>query len=74
MKQLDVNGLLNLTNTWKLVPNNTNIIYILFDNESGNMISIDVKGKLFIKSTTDITSNNIELLTRIHQFYACIMI
>ena len=65
MKQLDVNGLLNLTNTWKLVPNNTNIIYILFDNESGNMISIDVKGKLFIKSTTDITSNNIELLTRL---------
>jgi hypothetical protein len=65
MKLPNDNGSVNLTATWKQVPNNTDIIYILFDNETGNMISIDKNGKLFIKETSDYTSNNVELITQI---------
>ena len=65
MKKPDANGAINLTAPWQVVPNNTNIIYILFDSESGNMISIDINGKIFIKSSTDITSDNIELLNKL---------
>jgi hypothetical protein len=68
MKKPDKNGMLDLTAIWQMVPNNSDIIYVLFDreidtqNSSGNMISINTKGKLSIKSTTDITSNNNELV------------
>lgn len=57
-------GTLNLTGTWKQVPNNTNIIYIIFDT-TGFMISIDIAGKLFTKTSSDLTSNNIELNTQL---------
>lgn len=58
-------GKINLAGVWKQVPNNSNIIYALFDAESGNMISIDISGKLFIKTTSDLSSNNAELITQI---------
>jgi hypothetical protein len=65
IKSADDKGHVNLTAAWKQVPNNTDIIYIIFDNETGNMISIDKNGKLFIKTSSDYTSNNVELITMI---------
>ena len=65
MKKPDSNGLINLMTPWQLVPNNINIIYVLFDNETGNMISININGELLIKTALDITSNNIELLNKL---------
>ena len=65
MKKPDSNGLINLVAPWQLVPNNINIIYVLFDNETGNMISININGELLIKTALDITSNNIELLNKL---------
>jgi hypothetical protein len=59
------NGTMNLDSAWKLVPNNSDIIYILFDSETGNMISIDILGKLLIKNTSDYTSSNSELVTKL---------
>ena len=59
------NNSLNIKALWQLVPNNINIIYILFDNENSNMISIDINGRLLIKSSQDVSSNNIELLTKL---------
>jgi hypothetical protein len=93
MKKPNRDGGLDLTATWQMVPNNSDIIYVLFDRATGsqsvsglatgsqsvsglatgsqsvsglttgNMISITTKGKLSIKSTSDITSNNNELVT-----------
>ena len=65
MKKPDSNGLINLVAPWQLVPNNINIIYVLFDNETENMISININGELLIKTSLDITSNNIELLNKL---------
>ena len=65
MKQPDNNGNINLITSWRLVPNNTDIIYVLFDNDTGYMISIDINGKLFIKTSKDLTSNNAELINRL---------
>lgn len=65
MKQPDTNGNLNLIASWRVVPNNNNIIYVLFDNETGYLISIDTQGKLFYKQSSDLTSNNIELINRL---------
>ncbi len=65
MKKPDSNGLINLMTPWQLVPNNINIIYVLFDNETGYMISININGELLIKTSLDITSNNIELLNKL---------
>jgi hypothetical protein len=65
MKQPDINGNLNLVASWRVVPNNNNIIYVLFDNETGYLISIDTQGKLFYKQSSDLTSNNIELINRL---------
>jgi len=65
MKQPDINGNINLITSWRLVPNNTDIIYVLFDNDTGYMISIDINGKLFIKTSKDLTSNNSELINRL---------
>ena len=54
---------INITTEWKQVPNNSGIIYILFDNKTNFLISIDIKGKLFTKTSSDITTNNQELVT-----------
>ena len=65
VKSPDKNGNLNLTVAWKQVPNNSSIIYVLFDNETNYLISIDTNGKLFTKNSNDITSNNQELVTKL---------
>lgn len=62
MKKTDKKGNLDITGTWQMVPNNSDIIYVLFDRETGNMISITTKGKLTIKATSDITSSSNELV------------
>ena len=54
---------INLTTEWKQVPNNSGIIYVLFDNKTHFLISIDINGKLLTKTKADITSNNQELVT-----------
>ena len=62
----DTNGVntdINLSGVWKQVPNNSNIIYVLFDNSTNFLISIDNNGKLFTKTSTDITTINRELIT-----------
>ena len=56
-------GSVNLTGTWKQVPNNSDIIYVLFDNKTNYLISIDINGKLFTKTSFDITGENQELVT-----------
>ena len=58
-------GNINITAKWQQVPNNSDIIYVLYDNETNFLISIDINGKLFIKSSTDITSANVELTTNL---------
>jgi len=58
-------GIVDITGVWKPVPNNTGIIYVLFDADTGNMISIDTQGKLQIKVSSDYTSNNTELITKL---------
>jgi len=65
MKKPDSKGNLNLTGVWKKVPNNSSIIYVLFDNYTGFLISIDTNGKLFTKSSADITTNNTQLVTKL---------
>ena len=67
IKSPDANGNINLISPWKQVPNNSNIIYVLYDNDTNLLVSIDINGKLFIKSTHDITSSNNELVTQIHR-------
>ena len=57
------NSSINITTIWKQVPNNSGIIYVLFDNKTHFLISIDINGKLFTKTSFDITSNNQELVT-----------
>ena len=54
---------MDLTGTWTQVPNNSSIIYVLFDNKTNFLISIDINGKLLTKTTLDITSINRELIT-----------
>jgi hypothetical protein len=54
---------INLTAEWKQVPNNSGIIYVLFDNRTNFLISIDINGKLFTKTSLDVTTNNQELIT-----------
>ena len=65
IKAPDANGNINLITPWKQVPNNSNIIYILYDNYTNLLVSIDINGKLFIKSSNDITSSNNELITKL---------
>lgn len=64
---IDSNGnkTLNLSAVWKQVPNNTDIIYVIFDNDTNFLISIDINGKLFTKTSLDISSVNTELVTKI---------
>ena len=56
---------INLTGVWKQVPNNANVIYVLFDNTTNFLISIDIYGNLFTKTTIDIKSANKQLITSI---------
>jgi hypothetical protein len=65
LKAPNDSGTVDITGVWKPVPNNTGVIYVLFDADTGNMISIDTQGKLFIKVATDYTSNNTELITKL---------
>jgi len=65
IKSPDKNGNINLTVPWKQVPNNSSIIYVLFDNQTNFLLSIDINGKLFTKNTNDITGNNQELVTKL---------
>uniref|UniRef100_A0A6C0EXZ4 Uncharacterized protein n=1 Tax=viral metagenome TaxID=1070528 RepID=A0A6C0EXZ4_9ZZZZ len=65
-KSPDSKGNINLEAVWTKVPNNTDIIYVVYDNLTDLLMSIDIKGKLFIKSSKDITSNNQELITGIN--------
>jgi len=65
VKSSDKKGNINLTIPWRQVPNNSSIIYVLFDNQTNFLLSIDINGKLFTKNTFDITSKNQELVTKI---------
>jgi len=65
IKSPDKSGNLNLTVPWKQVPNNSSIIYVLFDNQTNFLLSIDINGKLFTKNSFDITTNNQELVTKL---------
>lgn len=58
-------GTVDITGVWKPVPNNSDVIYILFDADTGNMISIDTQGRLWIKVSSDYTSNKTELITKL---------
>lgn len=58
-------GTIDITGVWKPVPNNSNIIYILFDADTGNMISIDTQGKLWINISSSYTSRKTELITKL---------
>lgn len=65
MKRPDTSGNINLTAYWQPVPNNSDIIYVIFDSDTGYLISIDITGALFIKVSSDLTSNNSELQNRL---------
>jgi hypothetical protein len=67
IKAPDNSGNLNITTPWVQVPNNSNIIYILFDMATNYMISIDINGKLFTKNSFDITTINQELVSNINR-------
>ena len=58
-----VNMSINLSAVWRQVPNNSDIIYVLFDNTTNYLMSIDKNGKLFTKTSFDITTLNEELIT-----------
>ena len=61
IKKPDTNGNINLTIPWKQVPNNSEIIYVLFDNQTNFLLSIDINGNLFTKKSFDNTSTNQQL-------------
>ena len=63
--KLPKNDSINLTAEWQQVPNNSNIIYVLFDNDTNFLLSIDVNGKLFTKNSFDITTSNQALNTKL---------
>ena len=65
MKTPDKNGNINLTDPWKQVPNNSSIIYVLFDDITGFLISIDINGRLFIKTSKDIATISQQLNTQL---------
>ena len=65
-KDLSEGGGINLTDEWKQVPNNANIIYVLYDNKTNFLLSIDITGKLLTKQSFDITSSNSELNTKLN--------
>lgn len=61
MKSPDKNGNLDIKGIWKQVPNNSNIIYVIFDRQTNFLVSINTEGQLLSKSSTDITTPNQEL-------------
>lgn len=61
MKSPDKNGNIDVKGIWKQVPNNSNIIYVIFDRQTNFLVSINTEGQLLTKSSTDITSPNQEL-------------
>jgi hypothetical protein len=65
IKKPDAKGNTNLTIQWTQVPNNSSIIYVLFDNITGYLLSIDIEGKILTKNNSDITSDNQELVTKL---------
>jgi hypothetical protein len=65
LKAPTADGTVDITGIWKPVPNNTGMIYVLFDSDTGNMISIDTQGKLWIKVSSDYTSDRTELITKL---------
>jgi len=65
-KELSEGGGIHLSGEWKQVPNNSNIIYVLYDNNTNFLLSIDTNGKLFTKQSFDITSDNSELTTTLN--------
>jgi len=65
-KELSEGGGIHLSGEWKQVPNNSNIIYVLYDNKTNFLLSIDTNGKLFTKQSFDITSDNSELTTTLN--------
>ena len=62
IRGLITDGKFNSDQLWKPVPNNTNIIYVLYDRETNGLISIDINGIIFIKSNPDLTSDNIPII------------
>jgi len=65
MKKPNNLGNIDLVAPWVQVPNNSNIIYVLFDNETNFLLSIDTKGQLFTKSSLDIATANRPLTTKL---------
>jgi hypothetical protein len=65
MKAPTDNGNINLEGIWKQVPNNADVIYVLYDRETNFLITINTQGKLFIKPSEDLTNDNIELLNKL---------
>jgi len=57
---------INLSGEWKQVPNNSNIIYVIYDNKTNFLLSIDINGKLLTKQSFDITTDNTELNTKLN--------
>lgn len=61
-RQLDAKtGSLDTSALWKPVTNNEGIIYVMYDRDSQKLVSINTEGKLMIKTTADITSDNTEV-------------
>ena len=56
-------NIIDISAVWQKIPNNTEIIYVIFDNVTNYLISIDIHGKLFTKTSFDITGENQELIT-----------
>jgi len=65
VKTPDKSGNIDLNIPWKQVPNNSSIIFVIFDNQTNYLLSIDINGKLFTKTSHDITSSNSELVTKL---------
>ena len=63
IKAKNEKGHLDLNNNWQKVPNNSDIIYVIFDRETNYLISINKEGQLLTKSSKDITTPNKELKT-----------
>jgi len=65
MKAPDTKNNINLPGLWVKVPNNSSIIYVLFDRDTNFMLSIDTNGKLFTKPSSDKSETNKELVSKI---------
>lgn len=61
IRTLDKDGKFDPQSVWKPVPNNNNIIYVIYDRDTQLLVSIDVKGRLFIKRDAELSSDNTEI-------------